>query len=362
MSLSLIKLDLDPTGTSLDNRILAEPHTLSSALSKAIAPHAGAFFAASVQLMDGATLLSRGVDYQIVELHQEATLRYGKEISSVILVINPHISPTVSLTYQALGGHFAATNKAIANLYETVIQDNRPVDWTHVFNKPSEFTPTIHRHLLDDVFGFEPVVDYLERIKRAITLGQTDVLVSVVDRLLAQFDCRDLPKVLPSTKMMQYDSFLYFMSRKKLLSNTWIDTVDCQWHKGDSAYFEIDSSAHAVGTPLYWELYRPNGEVAIFTSKKGVAYANGGIVQVSIYVPSENFATNDLLYLGVKADKTQEDYDAVTYRINIVEHVTTDSAYGFVYNSASVPNQHESFAAEIANSLERRTYYTLAYP
>jgi hypothetical protein len=361
MSITTVALDLDTTGVRSDNLITDEPHDLSSRPTRSIAPRHGAFFASSVRLYDGVRLLTRGIDYQIVELHQEATLRFGKEIASVLLVINPEVSSHVTITYQALGGHYSHSDRAIANLYESVINDRRPVDWKNIFNRPSEFNPTIHRHLLDDVYGFEPVVDYLERIKRAITLGQTDVLMTVIRALLAQFQCKELPKVLPSQKLMAYDAFLYFMSRRKLLSDTWIDTPQCRWLKGDSSIFEIDSSAYPVGTTLYWQLYKPEGSIALFPTVKGTVQGNGGVVQVSIYTPSADYVIEEPLYLGVRDDPLAEEFKAVTYQIKIQEHASTTDIVGYLYGCHSEPNEREMFVGDIASDPEQRLYYMLAY-
>ena len=234
-----------------------------------------------------------------MELHQEATLKYGKEISSVILIINPNINSSVTVTYQALGGHYTYSDTAIANMYQSVITDNRPVDWTNLFNKPTEFNPTIHRHLLDDIYGFEPIVDYLERIKRAITLGQTSIVLEIVSSLLSKFNCGELPKVLPNNKLIQYDSLLFFLSRRKLLNNIWVDKKDCVWYKGDSAIIQIDTSGYPVNTILYWEFYKPDSNVGLFSKKFGSFKTNGSVVEVQIYVPSEENIIDYPLQLDV---------------------------------------------------------------
>lgn len=361
MPIAMVALDLDTTGRNPDNKIVNEPHSLSGRPTRSIAPVHGAFYAESLQVMDGVTTLKRGIDYQIVELHQEATLKFGKEIASVILIINQQVSSNPTISYQAVGGYYANSDKAIANMYQSVITDSRPVDWTNVFNKPSEFTPTIHRHLLDDVYGFEPVVDYLERIKRAITLGQTDVVVSIVKSLLARFNCRDLPKVIPNTKLIQYDALLYFLSRRKILADIWVDTKQCQWHKGDTGVFEIDTSGYPVGTTLHWEFYKPDSAVAVFSQKRGTIVSNGGIVEVRVYTPAINFVDDSPIYIGVKESRSDTEYKAVTYQLDIRENIQTTEAVGYLHLCHSEPNEHETFIGDIARSDEHRLYYMLAY-
>lgn len=185
MPYNVTVLDLDITGTNPANKIVDEPHTLAPGLQvRSIAPNLGPFFGESIIVKNSSGVtLTRGTDYQLVELHQEATLKYGKEIFSVILIINSAVSSNVTITYQALGGHYTYNDNAIINLYNTVITDNRPVNWANVLNKPDQYPPSVHSHLLEDVFGFEAVVDYLERIKRAITLGQTSIILEILQEI-----------------------------------------------------------------------------------------------------------------------------------------------------------------------------------
>lgn len=185
MPYNVTVLDLDITGTNPANKIVDEPHTLAPGLQvRSVAPNLGPFFGESIIVKnDSGVVLTRGTHYQLVELHQEASLKYGKEIFSVILIINTTVSSNVTVTYQALGGHYTYNDNSIVNLYNAVITDNRPVNWANVINKPDQYPPTIHNHLIEDIYGFEAVVDYLERIKRAITLGQTSIVLEIIREL-----------------------------------------------------------------------------------------------------------------------------------------------------------------------------------
>lgn len=324
-------LDLDWTGRNPDNRIVSEPHVLSNRPTRSVATSRGPFFAESLIVMAGGATLTRGRDYQLVELHQEATLKSGKEIHSVILILSNSVGDSVEVTYQALGGHYGRNDEAIANLFETVLTDNRPVAWSNIFNKPTQFNPTIHRHLLEDVYGFEAIVDYLERIKRAITLGQSSIVIEVVNQLLGKFANRELPKALPSSRIVQYDALLYFLSRRKILNDIWVDTVEDYWTKGRNGSFEIDTSGYPVGTPLYWQFYKElNAEVTAISPKSGWIESNGGIVRVTLLIPSFTAPYERDLYIGVKERVDDIEFKAVTYLIDIKEPVLTDSAYGFM--------------------------------
>lgn len=356
-------LDLDPTGINPNNRVVNEPHTLSNRPTRSIAPKKGPFFAQSITVQHGGTVYARGQDYQLVELHQEATLKYGKEICSVILIINKDIPTNVTIGYQALGGHFtnAGFNDSIANLYQSVINDNRPVDWSNIFNKPTEFNPAIHRHLLEDVYGFEAVVDGLERIKRAITLGQTSIVLEIVNALISKFKRIELPKVLPSSKLMQYDAFLYFITRRKMLHNIWIDQTEENWVKGQVGRFQIDTSGYPVGTTLYWSFYKENNaNVALFSIKEGTVVGNGGIVDVSVYVPSSILISEPNIYIGVKDDISADEFKAVTYVVDVDEVVTSTSGYGYMLMSSLEVHEHEKHITYYDSTDELRLWYTLS--
>ena len=360
MTALALRLNEDRTGSNPNNKITNEPYTLSNKQVRSIAPINGPFFGNSLVIMDGARLLVRGVDYQLVELHQEATLLTGKEIYSVILIINKDVSSSGSVTYQALGGHYQYNDAPIANLFQTVLNDNRPVDWTNIFNKPTEFNPTIHRHLLDDVYGFEPVVDYLERIKRAITLGQTSIVLEIVNSLLSKFKCKELPLALPSNKLIQYDALLFFLSRRKILNNIWVDKKHCKWVKGQNGIIEVDTSGYPVGTQLYWQFYKQNDErVTLFSNKDGWITGNGGIVEINIYIPSDLQIIENNLYLGIKEHPDDVDFKAVTYVIEITEPATTTSMYGYLLNNPSEGTDFD-FAVSYTDSVEEyRLYATM---
>lgn len=179
---------LDPTGLNPDNLVIAEEHQTTANSVRAVAPNSGAFFAESMLVYDSDTntQLTAGTDYKCVELLQDATLKYGKEICVLLLIINPAVSSSVTITYQAVGGQFQYDGSAIANLYETVIKDNRPVDWENVLNRPLEYPPTMHNHLLEDVYGFEPVVAAIERVRNAILLSDVPAFEAVIDWMNAR--------------------------------------------------------------------------------------------------------------------------------------------------------------------------------
>lgn len=183
MTSPLIRYELDPTGTNPDNSVVNEAHTLSTTQIRAMVPTYGPFFSDSLQVYDVGTgsLLVRGTQYQCVELLQEPTLKYGKEISQVVLITDPLVSGNVKVNYQVLGGLYQFDMSGVVSLYDSFLKDNRAVDWMSILNKPTEYPPMMHNHILNDVYGFEYIVVALERIRNAIILSDLPALEAIID-------------------------------------------------------------------------------------------------------------------------------------------------------------------------------------
>lgn len=182
MSDPIIRYPLDSTGLSSTNLIQGEIHTLSAYPIRVVAPTYGAYFTESLVITDvvNATTLIRGTHYSCVELLTNASADYGKEICYLILITDPSVSSTVSIRYQVLGGLYGNTTTAIANLYNLIQTDSRPINWVSILNQPYAFTPTNHLHDLKDVYGFQYLVDSIERLRSAILVGSTPAFDNLI--------------------------------------------------------------------------------------------------------------------------------------------------------------------------------------
>lgn len=302
------ELDLDLTGINKDNRVYNEPHTLHNLKNRAIVPNKGLFYSASLIIYDGAKELVEYVDYEAVEQHHPLTVKTGKEVCAGIIIKNEDVGEFVEITYQAVGGYYSTDNNAIANLYRSIRDDKRPQDWHYILNKPNEFQPTGHPHWLEDIVGFEPVIYALERIKAAISLGQTDVVISLVNKLLNRFGCDELPKILPSEKIIQYDALLYFLSRRRIISPLWVDTEECTWRYGRMGHILIDIEQLPRGTIIRWEFYKEDGKHINLPIQKGDTFNTNQVpegiklVKIPIYIPSPDMKEWETLYVGVVTD------------------------------------------------------------
>ena len=182
MTVPVVRFQLDPTGTNPNNLVTNEPHSLDTNVQiRAIAPTYGPFYEAGLVITDSATNTAlSSSQYSLVELLQDATMLFGQGIYGVILITDSAVSSSVSITYQSLGGEYQSSSAGVINAYQTLIGDNRPVDWVNVLNKPAQYPPTLHEHLLSDVYGFQTIVAALERVKNAIVLNNIPPLNALV--------------------------------------------------------------------------------------------------------------------------------------------------------------------------------------
>lgn len=291
MTLPLIRYALDPTGVNPDNLVVGETHTLSTTQVRAVAPTYGAFYTESLQVWDNTNnrLLVRGIDYQCVELLQEATLRYGKEISLLVLILNQTVSSVVRLNYQTLGGLYQNNASGIVDMYNALIIDNRPVDWVNVLNKPLEFPPPLHNHLLQDVYGFESVVVALERVRNAIVLSDVPAFEDLIDwvkrRSVAIVSEAEIDAGLPVAKMMTLERLMYALDKFNFNAITITPTISTVVN-GTNVQFSLSTTKLVDNTVLYWSIEHGSTTDNDFNALSGPINVLGNRAQFSIPIAS----------------------------------------------------------------------------
>lgn len=167
------RFNVDLTGTNINNKVIDEPHLLANRIYRSIAPTYGPYYTESLVVVDGSTntTLVRDTHYKCLDVAGIPTAQSGKEICTIIVVIDQSINSNILITYQALGGQYERTHEAIKLLVDNLLTDNRPVSWPNILNRDTEFTPSHHLHRVGDAIGFEYVTVELERLKNAILLG-----------------------------------------------------------------------------------------------------------------------------------------------------------------------------------------------
>lgn len=170
MPINPIRYPLDLTGTSRDNLVLNELHTLKPTRVRAVALQNGAFYTASVVIRDVATarVLVAGQDYEFDNLYQMASEHAKAEVAAIIVITNTEVSNTISVDYQCIGGLYGYSTTAIMQQIEDLQLDNRKVEWGNIYNKPAVYPPAKHLHDIGDVYGFEYLVQAIQQLRHAI--------------------------------------------------------------------------------------------------------------------------------------------------------------------------------------------------
>lgn len=168
----VLKYPLDLTGNHPNNRILREPHILPNGIHRAIVPKYGAFYTRSLvvrEVVSGEILTPR-MDYHAIQMHQEATIKSGLEVCMAVVVINTEIDSSIEIDYQAVGGDYTFSVNAMQTVIETLDLDQRPVNWGDLIARPLEFPPAPHIHDAGDLYGFEYLIDAIDRLRDAYLL------------------------------------------------------------------------------------------------------------------------------------------------------------------------------------------------
>lgn len=183
MTPNAFRYPLDSTGANPDNLVINEVHDIGTRNIRILAPSNGAYYTDSIVVYDDSTdtPLKKDVDFRCVELLQEASMKFGKEICIMVVVLNKDISSKVRVTYQVVGGHYQYDGSIALGLYEAALKDARQVNWLDVIGKPLEYPPAFHKHMLEDVQGFGAIVVALERVRSAILLGDVPAFEAITD-------------------------------------------------------------------------------------------------------------------------------------------------------------------------------------
>lgn len=297
MPLPIVRYPLDPTGVNPDNRVASEVHILNAKPIRAVAPSFGPFYAESLTVHDDSTnqLLARGQDYQIVELLQEATAKFGKEICELVLILNPSISSTVRLSYQVLGGLYTNNASAVINMYETYLLDDRAVDWLNVLNKPLQYPPTLHNHLLQDIWGFEPVVVALERIRNAIILSDVPAFEALIEWVKARTTIVSEQEIIDgvaSPKLMTLERMIFALDQFNFNAITLTPTSQ-SLQQGDVLTIQLSTTNLPDNTVLYWTINHIDTVPNDFSGTSGVINIVGNRGQFNLSI-ANNDRSEDL--------------------------------------------------------------------
>lgn len=171
----IIKYPLDLTSTAATNLITQEVHTVEAAKHRGFALNYGAFYTKSLVVRNKATgdNLLPNIDYICLHLYEQASKYSGEEVCAAVLIINDTIVGDLEVDYQCVGGEFVFCVPVITQLIEALQLDNRTIAWGDIIGVLDEFPPAPHMHDVDDLYGFEYLIDSMNKLVSAIKYGDS---------------------------------------------------------------------------------------------------------------------------------------------------------------------------------------------
>lgn len=317
------RYQLDPTGINPNNLVVNELHTVRTTGNSTVIPVNGAYYTESLVIHDNSNMsvpLIRGKDYACLELVEDATAKYGKEICQLILFYKNPLTSKISINYQAVGGYYSYQTNNIQELYNKVLANSQTADWYNLINKPLSFVPSEHVNMLEDIYGFEPVIYALERIREVIGLTNSVSYQSLIDSVndkLNEVTKESVDKGLQVTNYVGLDMLLYFMTN--FIGDATLDFTKTMRQNG----FDINivSTNMPNGFRLYWDMsdyttnqiYQPatgkvniNNDSAIVSVNTSGSITSNSNLQIRLFsnvgpvVASYNIL-NDLTTLNISA-------------------------------------------------------------
>lgn len=174
MANTIFKYPLDLFGTSPDNKVIDEAHSIGSVKGRIFVADYGPFFGSVGLIIKDAANgreLDAVDDYNLVHYYREASNAAGQAVYSAVQIVNPDVSTNILLTCQYVGGEFSFSTYALKQAIEALQNDNRPVAWGDLIGVPSQFVPAPHLHSAYDLYGMKYVVESNADIAAAIRDG-----------------------------------------------------------------------------------------------------------------------------------------------------------------------------------------------
>lgn len=148
-------------GINPENNVVDEPKELTEGLIVWTPRHAP-FFVDSLELKaaNGSPLVP-DVHYRIYTLMSRLTALAGKEVACTIEMLDTNIKD-VLVSYKVVG-EFSLIDSSMLQLIDAAANDDRPVHWDNLDDKPVVFPPPVHGHsLIYEIVAMQDVVDCLD--------------------------------------------------------------------------------------------------------------------------------------------------------------------------------------------------------
>ena len=159
------KTDLE--NTNLENEKRGEPFKVQAGVwSRVIVPRHSPFFVSSLHMYfpNGEEMIP-DQHFRIYRLMSKLTDLTANEVSCMIELIDPSITEG-TIDYDVVG-EFSLFDTAMMNIIMGAVNDDRPVWWENLHNKPVVFRPKLHSHsLLYDFTAFQDTVELIDMIMK----------------------------------------------------------------------------------------------------------------------------------------------------------------------------------------------------
>lgn len=181
------KFDID--GSNPENKVTNEPiKTPAGIWNRIIVPVNGPFFVNSLELthLNGEPMVEEE-DYRIFRMMGKLSEFCATEVACMIELIKPEITDVLA-TYQVVGD-CSLFDRNFLLLILAAANDDRPVWWDNVLNKPVAFPPTLHGHsLLYEIVAFQDMVAMVDELIDYMTNTAKDILEVKIDHLSSLID------------------------------------------------------------------------------------------------------------------------------------------------------------------------------
>lgn len=150
---------------NLENIIYNEPITIASGLyDRVFSVRHAPFFIESLSLTTtSGEPLYLDKDYEIFNIMPKLTGKAGQGVSCLIKMLNPLVT-TALATYHTVGS-VSLVDSSLLGLFASVINDERPISFENIRNKPLGFVPNMHGHsLIYEIFAFQDTITLLSGI------------------------------------------------------------------------------------------------------------------------------------------------------------------------------------------------------
>lgn len=180
--MTTIVYDHDESGVNPANLVRGETHVLTELndrVYRIIVPKFAPFFLTGVSVKfieNNGTVrtLVQGVDYQVVYRYQAASMSIGKMLFGAISIKTTLINGTISLSYQTLGGKWVADQAYVLERLAENIYNPRTAYWDQLTNVQETYPPSPHGHPMDDLTGYQDLIDAVNRITLYLEANAND--------------------------------------------------------------------------------------------------------------------------------------------------------------------------------------------